>query len=263
MMRTTIGALAALLLGCGCASPGPVEGPPASARERLTLRTSEALQLASILGYELSELPGDPPSGEEPPVTVEDEPAPGPSGAEPAGDGGCTDLDWEPSNPFGLTLRFDGCELDTGESVYGTVAVRLARDGRGSVEADLSGLAIGDRLISGTMTLGLQGAGVRIDADLTYLDGDTVMGIELTGVTLEARADGVHLDGEGAIDEGPDRWYASFSDVTWSLASLCHPSAGSVDLERPGEPPVTITFSPSGIEMQEGTAEPSAIPSGC
>ena len=70
-------------------------------------------------------------------------------------------------------------------------------------------LAIGDRFITGTITLSVTPDDVRIDADLDYLDEDTILGIELEGVRMGLRADGIHFAGDAQIVRDGERIHAA------------------------------------------------------
>ncbi|MCB9591552.1 MAG: hypothetical protein H6719_02360 [Sandaracinaceae bacterium] len=258
-------ATAMALAGCtgslaatdGVGPTDDVGGDTGSAQQQLTLGATDAIQIAGILGYELSGLlEGVPGLGE-------GDAMPGPSGSLPVGTGDCTDVDWEPENLLGVTVTFDSCVLDNGDVLDGGVAVRLGGAARGSVEIDFMDLAIGERFITGTMTLAVSLDDVRVDADLDYLDADTIMGIELVGVGMGIRGDGVHFNGDATIVENGERYHAVLSDVTWSLGNLCHPTDGSIDLTRPGEPAISVVFSPDNVSVQVGSEAPVDLPSAC
>lgn len=262
MTKNCLSVITALAIaGCTATVGGP--GEVGSAEENLALEASDAIELAGILGYELSGLLTNPPGlgDEEPPG--DDEPIPGPGGSLPAGSSGCTDVDWSPENLFGITLTFDNCVLDNGDTVHGSVAVRLNNGIRRSVDVDLDNLAVGERFITGTMSLSTDGTDIQIDADLRYIDGDTNMGIELEAVRLRIRGDGVHLSGVATITESADRWHAVLNDVTWSVRSLCHPTDGSIDLSMSGRPSMTIAFSAGGVTLTVGMDDPVMLPSRC
>jgi len=243
-------------------------GDLGSAESALTVEVSDVIQIAGILGYELSGLLGeDTPEGI-PGLTEDGAPSggeamPGPSGATPVGTDDCTDVDWEPTNLAGVVVTFDNCVLDDGDILHGSVAVRLGGALAGTIEADLDDLAIGDEFITGPITLTLSGSSIRVDADLQYLDPETNLGVELDGVELSVSGSGVHLNGEATIVENGERMQATLNEVTWSVASLCHPSSGSVDLDRPGQPPMSILFSADRVTVQVAMEEPVVVPMGC
>lgn len=265
-MRSIIalwGGAALALAGCtgtlagGDGSGGEVAGGDlGSSEQQLTLDATEAVQIAAILGYELSGLLDDVPG-------LGGDPMSGPSGSLPVGTHDCTEVDWDPVSLVGISVTFDECVLDDGRMLDGGVAVQLGGALSGTVTVDLMDLAIGDRFITGTITLSVTPDDVRIDADLDYLDEDTILGIELEGVRMGLRADGIHFAGDAQIVRDGERIHAALNDVTWSPGNLCHPSDGSIDLTRSGQPAITILFSPSSVEVQVGDAEPVTIPSAC
>jgi len=262
MTRICIVMIAAALSGCTGQAPLPRD--VASAEERLTIDATEVLQIAAVLGYELSGLVTGVPAlvGEEPGDDAPS-PTPGPGGSEPIGTNGCTEVSFEPEGRLAITVSFDECELSNGELLHGRIAVQLAGVLGGDISVRLDDLAIGDRFITGTMTLNMTGADLRIDADVQYLHEDTNLGIELDGVRMGIRGDGVHFNGAAIIDQGGDRWRAALNDVTWSVRSACRPTDGSIDLTRSGEPPITVLFSASSVVMQVGAEEPKVVPVGC
>lgn len=252
------GCTGTLAAGDGAEGGGDVGGGDlGSSEQQLTLGATEAIQIAAILGYELSGLLEDVPG------LGEGDPMPGPSGSLPVGTHDCTEVDWDPSNLAGVTVTFDGCVLDDGRMLDGGVAVRLGGALSGVVTVDLMDLAIGPRFITGTITLSVTPDDIQVDASLDYLDEDTIMGIELEGVRMGLRGDGIHFNGDATIVENGERMHAALNDVTWSPGNLCHPSDGSIDLTRTGQPAITILFSSSGVEVQIGDAEPVLIPSAC
>ena len=268
MTRHSLVLLAALALaGCTGSLGGPGDGDVATAEQGLTLGATDAVQIAGILGYELSGLLGEdiagggiPGLGDDPP---DEDAMPGPGGSTPVGSSDCTDVDWDPANLVGITLTFDNCVLDNGDVLHGAVAVRLQGALGGTLEADLDDLAIGDRFITGPIRLTATPDDIIIDADLNYLDSDTIMSIELEQLHLAIRGDGVRFGGRATIVENGERTQMDLNAVTWSLRSLCHPSSGSIDLIRPGEPPMTILFSADGVELQVGADDPVRVETGC
>lgn len=264
-MRKTgfVYAMALSLAGCTgtlAGGAGDVGGGDdlGSAEQALTLDATEAIQIAAILGYELSGLLEDVPG-----LSEDGAPMPGPSGSVPVGTADCTEVDWDAAAITGITVTFDECVLDDGRVLDGGVGVRLEGALSGVVTVDLMDLAIGDRFITGTVTLSISASDVQVDAELDYLDADTIMGIELAAVRMGIRGDGVHFDGEATVVKDGLPMSLTLNDVTWSLGNLCHPSAGSVDLTRAGEPPMSILFSPSGVTLQVGADEPVSIPGFC
>lgn len=267
-MRSIIalwGGAALALAGCtGTLAGGDLEGGGdvgggdlGSSEQQLTLDATEAVQIAAILGYELTGLLDEVPG------LGDGDPMSGPSGSLPVGTHDCANVDWDPANLVGVTVTFDECVLDDGRMLDGGVAVQLGGALSGTVTVDLMDLAIGEKFITGTITLSVTPDDIQVDADLDYLDEDTIMGIELEGVRMGLRGDGIHFNGDAQIVKDGERMHAALNDVTWSPGNLCHPSDGSVDLTRSGQPAISILFSPAGVEVQVGDAEPVMVPAAC
>ena len=231
----------------------PEEGPSAQ-QQALAEEATEATILVAALSYQLSSLVTTPPmraddlpppggsggGGEPDPAT------PGPGGAEPidAETEACTSLEWNVTDPLRLTIYFADCVSGTGESINGSIAVFLNYDGvRGAVGIDVDMLQVGARYLDGFLVVSSDRTDFQVDCDVTYIDADTNLGVVMSGANLSVQADGVHFDGSGILEDDGERYAFDANDLAWTDPGACYPTQGSLDLELPGQPAMTVLFA--------------------
>jgi hypothetical protein len=257
-MKTTktISMMLVLALVAGC---GGMEETPDDVDSRgygLSQDTSEALRAVAGVARQLADAAGpsasvQPDGNWTPRPTATAEPMDRPNAeasAEPveAGDAPgstkCYALEWDP-RALQVTIRFSGCILPNGDALDGAAIAWLAKGPpQAQVGVRFEALSVGSRTLNGEVILSADSNAILGQATLELVDADSGKHLALDGATIEITRQAVTINGMGSFGDAVKTYAVDFRALRWDDLYNCYPTSGSLVLESPPDPTVTLTY---------------------